>query len=73
MRAFGRDLQVGDTIEVWFGAHRDTITELRPYAGPYADNILEGARIAKFALFRSGMTIEADAIFTVLNRTSEAA
>lgn len=52
----GADLRVGDTIEVWWAGNRDTITALRPYTGPLA--CLKGARLADFALLKTGMTIE---------------
>lgn len=52
----GADLRVGDTIEVWWAGNRDTITALRPYTGPLA--CLQGARLAEFALLKTGMTIE---------------
>lgn len=66
----GKDLRVGDTIETWWAPGRDTITELRPYRGPLAYLWPEGARIAAFALFKVGMTIEPQADFVVLNRVT---
>lgn len=62
----GKDLKVGDTIEVWWTPNRDTITALRPYTGPL--ECLAGAQLADFALNRTGMTIEATHDFNVLNR-----
>lgn len=53
----GSDLRVGDTIEVWWQPGRDTITALRPYAGPLTC-FKHGAQLADFALMRTGMTIE---------------
>lgn len=55
------ELQVGDTIEVWWSPRRDTITRLSPYTGPLA--CLKGAKIASFALNRVGMTLEPGAIY----------
>lgn len=63
----GADLRVGDTIEVWWANHRDTITAMSPYTGPLA--CLKGARIAEFALFKTGMTIEPGSRHVLLNRT----
>jgi len=53
----GADLKVGDTIEVWWLPHRDTITGLRPYDGPLNYLWPDGARLAEFALNQCGMTI----------------
>ena len=53
----GKDLRVGDTIEVWWAPNRDTITELRPYTGRLAHIFPEGAQLASFAICRGGMTI----------------
>lgn len=66
----GADLRVGDTIEVWWAGNRDTITALRPYTGPLA--CLEGARLADFALLKTGMTIEPGSRHVLLSRTSPA-
>ena len=65
----GKDLKVGDTIEVWWTPKRDTITALRPYTGPLER--LAGARLADFALNTTGMTIEANDDFVVLNGRSD--
>lgn len=67
-RVFGRDLKVGDTIDVWWGHGRDTITDLRPYDG-LPDVFTEGARIAIFAHFTTGMTIENDEHFDLIARS----
>lgn len=63
-RVFGSELQPGDTIEVWWAPNRDTITALKHYTGVYRDDILKGAQLAAFALNKTGMTIEAGALFT---------
>lgn len=62
----GRELQVGDTILTWWQPGRDTITELRTYNPPpsMADCFEEGARLASFALMKSGMTIPNNAGYT---------
>jgi hypothetical protein len=54
------ELKVGDTIAVWWGIKRDTIIGLRPYVGPLAELLGEGTKIADFALFKPGMTLEAN-------------
>lgn len=67
----GRDLREGDTIEVWWQNHRDTITKLTPYAPPTACGLPPGKwQIASFALNRTGMTISPDTTYIVLNRAS---
>ena len=64
-RKLGKELKVGDTIEVWWG--RDRITALRPYNGPLAHLWADqgGARLADFALNKTGMTIEPHMRFDV--------
>ena len=69
-RTLGRQLRVGDTIEVWWGNGRDTITCLRPYSGPLShvwDRYGGGARLADFAINKVGM-IEPQMMFNVLHR-----
>jgi len=63
----GKDLRVGDTVEVWWSPRRDTITALRPYTGPLKC-FKHGARIADFAISRTGMTIDGGEDFVVLSR-----
>ena len=47
-RVFGRDLKVGDAIEVWWApSDQDQIVDLKPYTGPL-DCFKDGARIAFF-------------------------
>lgn len=58
-RVLGRDLKVGDTIEVWWSPRRDTILSLRPYTGRLTC-FKAGAKLAEFALNQTGMTIEND-------------
>jgi hypothetical protein len=53
----GSELQVGDTIEVWWTPNRDTILSLEPYRGPLTNLFAEGAQIASFAV-GPGMTID---------------
>lgn len=54
-------LQVGDTIEVWWRPFRDTIVALRPYEGSLRR--LGLVQIASFALNQHGMTLEAGACY----------
>lgn len=61
------DLQVGDTINVWWRPGRDTILALRPYTGPLLDLLGDGTQIADFALNKSGMTLEAGFQYERLN------
>lgn len=58
MNILGASLKVGDTIAVWWKPGRDTITELKPYAGPLAHLWKGKARIASFAILTTGMTID---------------
>ncbi len=66
MRVRGRDLRVGDVIEVWWAPRSDRITKLVPYTGSIKG--LEGAQLADFAVNNTGMTIEAGMVFDVLER-----
>jgi len=67
----GRDLRVGDTIEVWWAPHRDTIIDLVPYEGPlkYLWEEDGGAQVAAFGLNKIGMTIEPHMSFRVISRS----
>ena len=56
---FGRDLQIGDVIEVWWRPYRDVIIDFEPYTGPLAYLFPDGARIATFGICR-GMTVGND-------------
>lgn len=69
MRVLGKDLRPGDTIEVWWQPKRDTIMAIEPYTGPLAYLWPKGAIIAKFAINRSGMTIDKSDYEEVVNRT----
>lgn len=62
----GGTLKVGDTIDVWWQPHRDTIMRLRPYDGPLAHIFKEGAQLADFAINKSGMTIDNSDYYDVL-------
>lgn len=57
-RVFGRELKVGDVIEVWWQPGKDQIASLEPYRGPLTCFEPEGAQIAGFVLSNVGMTIE---------------
>lgn len=59
-------LRVGDTIEVWWTPGRDTITALKPYGGSLLETLGLGTKIAEFALSKTGMTLEAGAVFKVI-------
>ena len=57
-QVFGKDLNVGDVIETWWRPNRDTILALRPYNGPLSYLFPQGARLATFAMNKSGMTVD---------------
>jgi hypothetical protein len=65
---YGKDLRIGDTIEVWWTPGRDTITGLRPYTGNLAHLFREGAQLAEFAICKTGMTIDNASPFVVVTR-----
>ncbi|MGE0493253.1 MAG: hypothetical protein AB7S38_28855 [Vulcanimicrobiota bacterium] len=65
----GKDLRVGDTIEVWWGSKSDHIIEMEPYTGSLAD-LWEhdgGARIAWLATGAS-MLIEPQVSYSLIAR-----
>ena len=63
MRVYGRDLKVGDVIEIWWRPGRDRIVQLTPYSGVFQNDLdFSGARVARFAL-RLSMTVFATAVF----------
>lgn len=57
------DLRVGDTLAVWWGNGRDTITALRTYSGPLEDVLGAGSKLAEFALFKTGMILEGHGLY----------
>ena len=64
----GTKLRIGDTIAVWWKPGRDTITALRLYTGAHYDLWDGKARIADFALNKTGMTIEPRSRYEVIAR-----
>lgn len=64
----GASLKVGDTIETFWGAGRDTIIALEPYKGPLAGLWDGKARIATFAILKTGMTIDPNERFQRIGR-----
>lgn len=66
-RVFGSELQVGDTIEVWWQPNRDTILSLEPYTGSLAYLFKKGAQIASFAI-GPGMTIDNGDLYDLVVR-----
>ena len=65
---FGRELRVGDTIKVWWAPGRDTIIALSAYQGRLGHLWPDGARTARFALLKSGMTCGNAEKFETTNR-----
>lgn len=65
----GKDLKVGDVIEVWWKPKRDQIIALKPYNNKTMLKIWEkhegDPRLADFAINRVGMTIEPQMIYKV--------
>lgn len=62
----GEELQVGDTVEVWWQPKRDTVVAFRPHTGALAAEVC-GVRIADFAL-GGAVTITPDDTFEVIAR-----
>jgi len=60
----GKELKVGDRIRVWWHPGTDLITALHPYAGKLSD--MAGSRIADLAINPTGMTIEPEIPFEVV-------
>lgn len=68
----GRELRVGDVVRVWWREGGDMITALDPYTGPFSAVMGEGARVARFAVYAPGMTIDPEMSFAVVNRNGGA-
>lgn len=71
MRKLGKNLKVGDTIEVWWSptngkANQDTITRLEKYNGSLAYLWPKGAKLAYFLYNKTGMTIDNSDYFTIV-------
>ena len=65
-RKYGFELQVGDTLKVWWRPGRDTISKMSLYDGPYkGQKDFIGARIAQFTVRTLMMTILAQDVFDV--------
>ena len=63
MRVYGRDLKVGDVIEIWWRAGRYRIVQLTPYSGVFQnDPDFAGARVARFSL-RLSVTVFVTDVF----------
>jgi hypothetical protein len=45
------EVKVGDTLEIWWAPHRDTVVAIRPYTGRL--ECLKGGWIFRFALLPS--------------------
>jgi hypothetical protein len=67
----GSALCIGDVIAVWWTPGHDIITNLRPYSGPLAPIFPHGAQLADFALNKSGMTIENNILYEVIEKAIE--
>lgn len=66
LHKLGKDLEVGDTIGVWWRPGWDRITALTPYEGCL--DCLPATRQADFALSSAGMVIGANTAFRVMNQ-----
>lgn len=69
----GGELKIDDLMDVWWNSHPsipncDRITELRPYKGPLEYLFPEGAQIASFLFFPTGMTIDNKSLYFVYNK-----
>jgi hypothetical protein len=66
VRKYGNELNVGDTINVWWSPGQDVIKRFTDYTGPYKmQREFLGARIAKFTVKNLSMTVLAEDIFEV--------
>lgn len=66
-RKYGDELEVGDTLKVWWQPGRDTISGITPYTGPYkGQKDFIGSRIVEFTVRKLGMTILANDVFDVV-------
>lgn len=62
----GKNLKIGDVIETWWRPGHDQITKLTHYHGPLKKTLGKNAKIAQFALYRVGMTIEPETAYKIV-------
>jgi len=55
MRIRSEELQVGDTIEVWWKPGQDTVLKIEPYEGKNLAHLMHG--VARFAVNTLGMSL----------------
>lgn len=65
-KVLGKDLKIGDIMEVWWEPNHDTITNIRYRDEKYKINVYKGFTVAEFAINRKGMTIFPDEVFDIL-------
>ncbi len=66
---FGSELNIGDTIKVWWRPGRDRITGKKAYKRSWCADpnpAFDGCWIAEFALLSTGMTIFPSDVFEVI-------
>lgn len=61
----GKNLKVGDTLEIWSETHLDTITKLTPYEGPLKYLFPKGAQLAD-CRNGPGLTIDNSDLYKIL-------
>jgi hypothetical protein len=66
----GSDLEIGDCIKVWWRPRADIITSIEPYEGKLFTP--DEAKIARFALFKTGMTLFTDQWYELATPEGEA-
>jgi len=69
-RVSGNKLKVGDFIEVWWKSRVDMIISIVPYKGNLEylwEKYNGGAQSARFAINRTGMTIEPQMMYTKIS------
>ena len=62
----GSELVKGDTIKVWWAPNKDTIMKIKSYKEPLENLFPKGVSIAKFLINKSGMTIDHDDYYNVI-------
>lgn len=64
MKVTTEQVEVGDTLRVWWFPGRDTVVSLVPYKGRL--KLGDGTKIAGFALNKTGMTLVEGDVFEVI-------
>lgn len=67
IQKYGKDIQVGDVIEVWFNGGQAQVNQLTPYEGSLLEVLGEGTQIASFRGCSSEITLCAKSVYKLVS------